>query len=139
MRLRLITGSVVAAVLVGLIASATLGAQTAATKTATEAYKEYQAAFAKATKIDDLVPYWSADMVKGMKETPAAQRAQMFEMVKMFSGMYSDVKVVKEERTSKGATLSLEGLDPDKKKATGIVPMTRENGVWKVGKEEWKS
>ena len=49
------------------------------------------------------------------------------------------VKVVKEAPTATGATLSVEGMSPDKKKATGTVDMVKENGAWKVGKESWSS
>ena len=53
--------------------------------------------------------------------------------------MATNVKVTKETLTPKGATLAVEGLDSDKKKATGTVTVLKENGAWKIGEENWKS
>jgi hypothetical protein len=114
--------------------------QTAPAQTATQFYKTYQAACAKATKVDDLLPFMTADRKKQVEATPAAQRPQMFEMIKMVMSMYTDVTVVKEDHNADGsATLTLSGLDSDKKKATGKVSVVKEGGAWKVGLESWSS
>jgi hypothetical protein len=62
----------------------------------------------------------------------------MFEMLKMLNKL-SDVKITKEERTATGATLTVEALDSDKKKTGGTVELVKEQGEWKVGKENWRS
>jgi hypothetical protein len=109
-------------------------------KTATEFYKAYQAAFAKATKIEDFLQYLSADRRKQIEEVPVERRPQAFEMIKMMTSMYTDVTVVKEDKNPDGgATLTLSGVDADKKKATGKVIIVREGGAWKVGQESWSS
>jgi hypothetical protein len=114
--------------------------QTAPAQTATQFYKTYQAACAKATKVDDLLPFITADRKKQVEATPAAQRPQMFEMMKMMMSMYTNVTVVKEDHNADGsATLTLSGLDSDKKKATGKVDVVKEGGAWKVGQESWSS
>jgi hypothetical protein len=114
--------------------------QTPPAQTATQFYKTYQAACAKATKVDDLLPYMTADKKKQVEATPAAQRAQMFDMMKMVMSMYTNVTVVKEDHNADGsATLTLSGLDSDKKKETGKVDVVKEGGAWKVGQESWSS
>jgi hypothetical protein len=114
--------------------------QTPPAQTATQFYKTYQAACAKATKVDDLLPFITADRKKQVEATPADQRQQMFDMMKMMMSMYTDVTVVKEDHNADGsATLTLSGLDSGKKKATGKVNVVKEGGAWKVGLESWSS
>lgn len=108
-------------------------------ETATQFYTKYLAASAKATKIEQLLPMMGGEMKKQIEATPAAERAQMFEMFKMMSGMNTGIKVVKETVTPTGATLNAEALGPDKKKVTGIVTILKEAGAWKLAKEEWKN
>jgi len=108
-------------------------------KTATQFYLEYRAAFDKATKIEDILPYMAAANRKQAEATPKADRDKMFEMIKMM-GTLTEVKILKEEHgAGGGVVLSVEGLDSDKKKATGKVTIVKEDGAWKLGKEEWKS
>lgn len=107
-----------------------------ASQTATQAYLAYRAAFDKATKMEDLIPFQTAAMVKQMMATPVAQRPQMFGMMKMLNTM-TGVKVTKETRTATGATLAVEGIDSDKAKQMGTVEMTKEGGAWKIGSESF--
>ena len=108
-------------------------------QTATQFYMDYQVAFKKATKVEDILPYMTADLRK-QAEVDKAHWPEQFEMIKMMSGMYTNIKVVKETHEANGdVTLSLEAVDMDKKKATGSVPVIKEGGVWKLGKESWKS
>jgi hypothetical protein len=117
---------------------AAVRAQAPAAQTATQFYLSYRAAFDKATKIDDVLPYMAAEQVKMVADTPADQRAKMFEFIKMM-GALTDVKVLKEQRTANGATLTAEGIGPDQKKQTGQIEIVREKGAWKLGKESWKN
>lgn len=109
----------------------------AATKTASQAYLEYRAAFEKAKAIEELLPFLAAARRKQVEGTPAADRKEMFEMIKTFDTT-TNVKVLKEARTAAGATLTVEGTD-EGKKATGEISMVREGTTWKVDKESWKS
>ncbi len=98
----------------------------------------YRTAFDKAKKIEELFPYMSKTMRAEVDATPAAERAKMFEMVKMM-GALTNVKVVREAKTADGATLTVDALDSDKKKTTGKIDVVRENGAWKLGGESWSS
>jgi hypothetical protein len=128
---------------VRILAAATLAlalavAAFAQTQTASQFYTKYRDAFDKATSIDDLVPYLSKPMKAQVEATPAADRSKMFEMMKMM-GAITDMKILKETRSADGATLTVEALDPDKKKTTGTVQVVKEDGEWKLGTESWSS
>jgi len=109
----------------------------AQTQTASQFYTAYRAAFDKAKKIEDLFPYMAKKNIDQVNATPAAERAQMFEMIKMV-GAITDVKIVKETKTATGATLDVTAMDPDKKPTKGTVEIVKEGGAWKLGNESWK-
>jgi Domain of unknown function (DUF4878) len=119
-------------------AMALLNPVAAQTKTASQFYMEYRAAFDKAAKIDDVLPYMSKHRADQVAATPADERAKMFEVIKMI-GTVTDVKILKEAKTPEGVTLTVEALDPDKKKTTGTVKVIKEGGEWKLDGESWKS
>lgn len=122
-----------------LCAAAVVVASLAAqTKTASQFYMDYRVAFDKATKIDDVLPYMSKQRVDQVAATPADERAKMFEMIKMM-GTLTEVKVLKEANSADGATLTVEALDPDKKKTTGTIKIIKESGAWKIDGESWSS
>jgi hypothetical protein len=114
------------------------GTTFAQTQTAAQFYTKYRDAFDKASSIDDLMPYLSKPMKAQVEATPAADRAKMFEMMKMM-GAITDMKILKETKSADGATLTIEALDPDKKKTTGTVQVVKEGDEWKLGTENWSS
>jgi hypothetical protein len=108
-------------------------------QTATQFYMDYRAAFDKATKVDDLFPYMSAGNRKEIEGTPKADREKMFGMMKIV-GTLTSVKVTKETPTPDGgALLAVEAVNGDKQKTTGSITIIKENGAWKIGKENWSS
>ena len=112
------------------------GQKPAADQTATQFYMAYRDAFQKAKKVEELFPYMSAEQRAKIEKTPAADRGKMFELIKSFNN-FTNVKVTKETKTATGATLDVEGIGDDKKKATATVEVIREGGAWKIGKESW--
>ncbi len=115
---------------------APVAAQAPAGQTASQFYLEYRKVFEKAKKIEELLPMMSAETRKMVESTPPADRVQMFEIVKMM-GALTSVKITKEAKTDKGATLTVEALDSDKAKTTGTIEIVREGNAWKLGKESW--
>jgi hypothetical protein len=111
-----------------------------AKQTATQFYMSYRAAFDKATKIDDVLPYMCAENRKQIESTPAPDRGKMFGMIKMMD-THTKVKVQREDRQSDGSVvLSVSAYDTDQKKnVTAKVTIVKENGGWKLGKESWTS
>lgn len=131
----------IAKVLVWLVfvASAAQGlvAQTPpANETATQFYTRYLAAFQKATKMEQVLPFMSAARVKEYNEFPAEQKGGMLEMVKMMAP--TNVKVTKEAAAGTGATLTATGVDSmEKKPQYGTVKLVKEGGGWKIAEESW--
>lgn len=102
--------------------------------TATEFYMTYRAAFDKAQKMEELLPYLAAKNRQEVEKTPADERAKLFEMLKMFGAM-KDVKVLKSTKGGSGEMLSVEGT-VDGKKQTCAVEIVRESGAWRIGAEK---
>jgi hypothetical protein len=120
-----------------LLATASLFAQ-AATQSASDFYLQYRKAFDAAKKIDDVLPYMSADTTKQIQATPPAERGQMFAMIKMM-GALTNVKIAKETKTATGATLMVNAIDSDQKPTVGTIEIVQERGKWKLGKESWST
>jgi hypothetical protein len=122
-----------------LVCTASLAFAQKPAQTASQFYLKYRAALEKAKTVDDVLPYLAKENRGQIEKTPAADRAKMFELIKMMSNQ-TGVKVLKEERAADGSvTLAVEGVDADKKKNTGKVTIMKEGGEWKVGKESWSS
>ena len=105
-------------------------------QTASQFYMAYRAAFDKAKAIEELLPYMSKKSRAEVQSTPARERVHMFQMMKML-GTLTDVKIVNEAASPQGVVLTVEGFDSQKKKTTGKVEIAKEDGVWKLGEENW--
>ena len=132
----------VACIAVGgaILAGVAATAAPPASQTATQFYMAYRAAFDKATKIDDILPFMSAENRKQVEGTPKADRDKMFGMIKMMD-THTKVKVLKEDRQADGSVnLGVSAYDTDQKKdVIGTVSVVKENGGWKLRKESWSS
>jgi hypothetical protein len=126
------------ACLTAALALATTAAQAQGDQSATQFCLAYRAAFAKATKVDDLLPYMSKARRAEIEKTPAGERAKMFAFIKELDTV-TQIKVIKEAKSANGVTLSAEGVDGDKNKSTGTIDVVREDGAWKLGKESWST
>ena len=113
-------------------------AQAQTEQSATQFYMAYRAAFAKATKVEELLPFMSKARRAEIEKTPAGERSKMFAFIKEFD-TYSQIKVTKEAKSANGVTLSTEAIDGDKKPSTGTIDVVREDGGWKLGKESWST
>ena len=126
------------ACLTAAFALATTAVQAQTEQSATQFYMAYRAAFAKATKVDELLPFMAKARRAEIEKTPAGERSKMFAFIKEFDTV-TQIKVIKETKTANGVTLSAEGIDGDKKKSTGTIDVVREDGGWKLGKESWST
>ena len=106
-------------------------------KSASDFYLEYRAAFLKAKTAEEVMPYMAARNRQQFEKTPPEARPKMFAMMKAALGGLTDVKVVEEETTEEGVTLSVEAIGAGKKKTTGTVELVKEAGAWKIAKESW--
>ncbi len=126
---------------VSLIAASSLAlAQPAPSyKTGGDFYLAYRAAFAKATSIEDLLPWAAQGRREQIAKAPADERKEGFEMIKMFDDRV-DIKVIKETPSANGAELQVEGTSAGTKaKATGVITLVKESGAWRIEKESWKA
>ena len=119
-----------------LLVTASVFAQAATSPS--DFYLQYRKAFDAAKKIEDVLPFMSADTTKQIQATPPAERGQMFEMIKMM-GALTNVKITKEIKTATGATLTVNAIDSDKMPTVGMIEIVQESGKWKLGKESWSS
>ena len=129
---RILTGSVLMVVAFVFAASTATFAQTE--KTPSQTYMEYHAALQKAKTIDAIASYMSAARKKEVDSAPADMKTMALGMMKD-GGLQPGFKIVKEEKTASGATLTLEGVDKAKTKLTATVKMVREGNAWKVADE----
>lgn len=107
-------------------------------QTGSQFYMKFRTAFDKAQSVDELLPFMAKANRDQIAATPADDKKKMFELMKIMNKL-SDVKITKEEKTATGATLTVEGVDGDKKKVNGSVDLVKEQGEWKIGKESWRS
>jgi hypothetical protein len=119
-----------------LLVTASVFAQAATSPS--DFYLQYRKAFDAAKKIEDVLPFMSADTTKQIQATPPAERGQMFEMIKMM-GALTNVKITKETKTATGVTLTVTAIDSDKTPTIGKIEIVQEGGKWKLGKESWSS
>jgi len=118
-------------------AAPVIGAQAPpANETATQFYTRYLAAFQKATKMEQILPFMSAERVTEFNNAPAEMKSGALEMFKMMAA--TNIKVTKEAATTSGATLTATGIDSmEKKPQYGTVTLVKEKGAWKISKESW--
>jgi hypothetical protein len=107
-------------------------------QTATDFYMAYRAAFDKATRLDEILPYMSATNRKQAESTPKEERDKIFEMIKMLDS-HSKVTVTREDRQGDGSVvLSVSAYDTERKQdISARVTIVKEDGAWKLGKEDW--
>jgi hypothetical protein len=128
------------AALGGILATSAAFAGPPAKQTATQFYMAYRAAFDKASKIDDILPYMSAERRKEVASTPAEDRDKMFGMIKMMD-THTKVKVLREDTQADGSVvLGVSAYDTgEKKDVSAKVTVVKEDGAWKLSKESWTS
>jgi hypothetical protein len=101
-----------------------------------EFYKGYLAVLAKATSLDELVPFYVKDLGDGLKKMP---RDMQGNYLKMNARSLSDVKVVKQTVTASKAEYQLTARTAAGAETTGRATLVKERGAWKVEDEAWAS
>jgi hypothetical protein len=116
-----------------LVVAACIGAMlqmSAQPQSATEFFKAYRAAYAKAKTFQDIASFYAKDVVDAVAKTPPDQNKAMWDEAKKSDP--KDVKVVKETATATGATLELSGVGADGRPLTGTAQLVKEGGAWKL-------
>ena len=105
----------------------------------TEFYLRYRKTAIAAKSVDEILAFWSSELLHEFKMEPEDAKAGTLDMVKRVESSLADLRVVQETATPNGATLSLEAIGPDKKPRSGTIELVKENGAWKlVEAEQWK-
>jgi len=105
----------------------------------TEFYLRYRKTALAAKSVDEILAFWSSELLHEFKMEPEDARAGTLDMVKRMERSLGDVRVVRETATATGATLSLESIGPDKIAKSGTIELVKQNGAWKlVEAERWK-
>ena len=122
------------------VASSVAQTQTQTAETATQFYLRWRSTALKATSMNEITPFWTAETIDEFNMEPESAKAGTLAMMKRLYGGQTDVKVVKETATPGGVTLSLEGKDSEQKPIVGSVDVAREKGAWKISNavERWK-
>lgn len=118
-----------------LLTSAAMSAQAPA-QTASQFYLEYRKAFDAAKRVEDLLPFLSAETRARIEATPAAERPRMFDIIKTM-GALTRLKVLSEAPMPQGVTLTVDAVDPTGENTSGTIEIVREDGAWKLRKESW--
>lgn len=119
-------------------AAAAMAQPAASYTTGGEFYLAYRVAFAKATSIDELLPWVAQGRREQISKAPADERKEAFEMIKMFDDRV-EVTVIQETPSASGAELQVEGVSAESRaKATGVITLVKEAGGWKIERESWK-
>ena len=109
---------------------------TETSQTPSQFYLEYRAAFDKATRLDDILPFMAAHKRQQAEAMPALVRDLGFPAMKSMNAVTS-LTILKEDIAGDNATLTVEGVSSGKSR-TGTVTVVRESGAWKIGGESWK-
>jgi hypothetical protein len=122
-----------------LVAAACISAMlqmSAQSQSATEFFKAYRAAYAKAKSFQDVMPFYAKDVVDAVAQTPPDQNKTMWDEAKKSDP--KDVKVLKETVTATGATLELSGIGAEGQPLTGTAQLVKEGGAWKLLVAFWR-
>ena len=121
-----------------LVVAACIGAMlqvSAQPQSATEFFKAYWAAYAKAKSFQDIASFYAKDVVDAVAKTPPDQNKKMWDEARKSDP--KDVKVVKETVTTTGATLELSGIGAQGQPLTGTAQLVKEGGAWKLAVAFW--
>lgn len=119
-----------------LLMSVLVLAETWAQPSASDFYLAYRQAFEGAKAIEEVLPFLSASARKQVEATPAADRPQMFEFMKMI-GARRDIKFLNEEPTADGIVLTIDATAGDGTHTHGTITLVREEGALKLSQERW--
>ena len=106
-------------------------------ETAGAYYLAYRAAYDKAKTIDELAPWMSKARRDEIAKETADGRNEMFDLIQMFDD-FTNVKVLKQTKTTAGAELHVEGVSANKSRSDGVVALVKEGTAWRIDKESWK-
>jgi hypothetical protein len=110
-----------------------------ANDTPSQAYLRFHSALLKATSMEQVTPFWSAELLSEFSMAPPDQKASTLGLMKRMASMTMEVSVVKESTSGDRARLSLGAVNAQHQTVAGTVELTREKGLWRiVESEQWE-
>ena len=109
----------------------------AESKTPTQAYLDYQAALAKATKLSDVLPHLSA-AYRGMLESRSKEDQPVW-LKRLKDDTMKDIKIVKETIDGDKCTIQATGTSARGNAMKGKISMVKEGGAWKLEGQGWST
>jgi len=120
---------------VGITLAASLWAQKPA-QSPSDFYLSYVAAAEKMKSLKDILPYVPADQAAIMSKMPKEFEKEMLEAAK--KELVTGVKIKKESPYQDGYLLEMTGTQKaTSKNLTGWAKIIKENGSWKLAKDDW--
>ncbi len=99
-----------------------------------EFYKGYLAVLAKAKSLDELLPYYTAELSQGLRKMPKEMQGNY---LKMNVRQLTDLKVTKQSVTASKAEFQMTAKTAKGTETTGAATLVKEGGAWKVEDESW--
>jgi hypothetical protein len=99
-----------------------------------EFYKGYLAVLAKATSLDELLPYYSKALADGLRKMPKEMQGNY---LKMNVRALTDLEVTKQAITATRAEFQLKARTPQGAETNGSATLVKEGGAWKVDDWAW--
>lgn len=108
-------------------------------QTPSQVYAAYREALTKATSLEALHPYLSAQVLAKATAVAAEARPTVLGELKALNAA-SAVTVIAEMDAADGThVLIVDGVSPDERPIRGTVEMVKEVAGWKLSKETWHS
>ena len=118
------------------LASLAARAIAAEPKTATQTYLDYHAALQKAAKLEDVMPYLSAEYRAMLESQPKKDAALWLGRLRQGTPV-KDLKVTKETVAGNTCTLDGTGTSERGNAIHGKIHLVKEGGAWKIDEEAW--
>lgn len=125
-------------IVIALLSVGSISLVSCARQKATRAYTEYRDTLARATKIEEVLPFLVQQRRAEIERATAEERTRGFGFLKS-SAEVVELTVVSETATESGARLDVRAVAGTGEDTTGTVEMVKEDGVFRVGKESWES
>lgn len=101
-----------------------------------DAYKAYLAAFAKADRLEPVLPFYSKELRTGLAKMPQDQQKNYMTMQVGKQGL-KDLKVSNRRVEGGKTVLDMTALTSDGRSVSGSVTLVKDGNDWKVDDEAW--
>jgi hypothetical protein len=123
-----------ATLLLALASTVTVAAAQTPPADPLEFYESYLAVLAKATSLDQLLPFYTKELATGLQGMPKDMQGNY---LKMNVRVLTNLKVIKQTVTADRARYEFEATLADGRPTNGSASLVKEGGAWKVDDESW--